>query len=132
MTARTAPCSHADARALAAYAAAFLKTAKEVTDGEGADHVSTANAVIAAVAAADAICGVHLGERSRGQDHRQAVRMLRSVNRDDAGRLADALMHALDAKDASHYGIAAVQRDRQLRAIRAAEALVAVAREVTA
>jgi hypothetical protein len=117
---------------LATYAAAYLKAAKDVTDGDGADHVATGNAVLAAIAAADAICAVHLAERSRSQDHRHAVRMLRGVNRPDAKRLADALMNALDAKDASHYGIDAVKRDRQLRAIRAAELLLGVAREVTA
>ena len=132
--ARTKPCTAADARALARYAAAYLDTAKRVRDegGEGADHVATGNAVLAAIAASDAICGALLGERSRGTDHRDAVRLLGSIRRDDAKRLADALMQSLDTKDAAHYGIASVARDAQVRALRAAETLVAVAREVTA
>ncbi len=130
---RVKPCTPADARALAGYAAAYLAVAKRIRDEAfaGADHVATGNAVLAAVAASDAICGRLLGERSRGTDHRDAVRMLRSLNRPDADRLADALMNALDSKDDSHYGVAGIGRDAQLRAIRGAEALVAVAREVT-
>ncbi len=133
---RVKPCTKADARALARYAAAYLDTAKRVRDegAEGADHVATGNAVLAAIAAADAICGALLGERSRDPDHRVAVRLLRSVRRggDDewAVRLADALMQALDSKDPAHYGVAGIARDAQVRAVRAAERLLAAAREV--
>lgn len=131
---RVRPCSPADARTLAGYAAAYLHVARRVRDEDapGADHVATGNAVLAAIAASDAICGRLLGERSRGSDHRDAVRMLRSLARPDVARLADALMNALDSKDESHYGVAGIGRDARVRAIRAAETLVAVAREVTA
>ena len=131
--ARVKACSPADAKALARYAQAYLDTARRVRDegGFGADHVATGNAVLAAIAASDAICGFMLGERSRGSDHRDAVRMLRSVRRDDAERLADALMSALDSKDPAHYGVGGIARDAQVRALRAAETLVAVARTLT-
>ena len=134
---RVKPCSRADARALAGYAAAYLATAKRVRDegAPGADHVATGNAVLAAIAAADAICGAFLGERPRGADHREAVRLLRSVRGEDdprwSERLADALSQALDSKDAAHYGAAGIARDAQIRAVRAAETLVAAARAVT-
>lgn len=39
-------------------------------------NVAAGNAVLAGIAAADAICCVHLGKRSRGQDHREAVSLL--------------------------------------------------------
>ncbi|HEU0129824.1 MAG TPA: hypothetical protein VFQ85_02395 [Mycobacteriales bacterium] len=136
---RVRPCSAADARALAGYAAAYLAAAKQLREagGPGADHVATGNAVLAAIAASDAVCGALLGERPRGEDHRQAVRMLGTVRRgpgDDgtwAAALADDLAQALDAKAESHYGVAGIGRDAQVRSLRAAERLVAAAREVT-
>lgn len=133
---RLKPCTKADARALAGYAAAYLDIAKRVRDEgvAGADHVATGNAVLAAIAAADAICCAQLGERSRGTDYRDAVRLLRSIRHERdpqwAEQLADALMRALDSKDAAHYGVAGIARDAQVRAVRAAEILVAAAREV--
>jgi hypothetical protein len=129
---RRRACTRAEARALVTYATAYLDTARRVRDegAPGSDHVAIGNAVLAAVAAADAICGTLLGERSRGADHREAVALLRSVR--DGGPLATALDTALGSKDAAHYGIAGIGRDAQVRALRAAEALVAAARDVVA
>lgn len=122
-------------------AAAYLDVALHVRDEArpGADHVATGNAILAAIAASDAICCALLGERPRGADHREAVAVLRAVRRgrgtpaeDDvwATALADALAQALDGKDASHYGVAGIARDAQVRAVRAAQRLVIAARDV--
>jgi hypothetical protein len=128
---RRRACTRAEARALVTYATAYLDTARRVRDegAPGSDHVAIGNAVLAAVAA-DAICGTLLGERSRGADHREAVALPRSVR--DGGPLATALDTALGSKDAAHYGIPGIGRDAQVRALRAAEALVAAARDVVA
>jgi len=81
-----------------------------------------------------------LGERSRGKDHREAVVNLEQV-RFGAGTastqarrardLARALATALDLKDDSHYGALMIGGTELRRLIRAAEALVAAAEEVT-
>jgi hypothetical protein len=93
----------ADVRARAEGARKFDDVARLV-DGEDGEYrkVSVALAVLAGIAAGDAICGHDLGECARGQDHRQAVTLLRTVRgTEDAGA---ALGRLLDLKDAAHYG----------------------------
>jgi hypothetical protein len=139
---RRRPCSAADARSRRDQAKAYLDTAKLVRSESGKpddvnfDHVAAGNAVLAAIAAADAITCRLLGERSRGQDHRQAIDLLGQVRFgtgtpvDQAKRargLASALAVALDLKDDSHYGTLMVSGGQLQRLIRAAEKLVAAA-----
>jgi hypothetical protein len=82
---RRRPCSAADARSRRDQAKAYLDTAKLVRSESGKpddvnfDRVAAGNAVLAAIAAADAITCRLLGERSRGQDHRQAIDLLAQV-----------------------------------------------------
>jgi hypothetical protein len=116
---RTRPCSSADARQRLRQAHAYLETAELVdSEGDGAadsdfTHVAAGVAVLAAIAAADALCCHALGERARGQDHRSAADLLRGIRlgsgnhrsqEQHSRRLADALLTALDLKDESHYG----------------------------
>jgi hypothetical protein len=67
------------------HAEAFLATAQLVASEEGKpadydyNHVAAGVAVMAAIAASDALCCQLLGERSRGQDHRQAIALLEEV-----------------------------------------------------
>jgi hypothetical protein len=139
---RRRPCSAADARSRRDQAKAYLDTAKLVRSESGKpddvnfDHVAAGNAVLAAIAAADAITCRLLGERSRGQDHRQAIDLLAQVRygtgtaSDQTKRargLASALAVALDLKDDSHYGTLMVSGNQLQRLIRAAEKLVAAA-----
>jgi hypothetical protein len=95
---------------------------------------------LAAIAASDALCCRLLGERSRGQDHRDAVALLEQVRfgtgtdqaqAQRARDLARALATALDLKDDSHYGTLMVGATELRRLIRAAEVLVSAAVEVT-
>lgn len=75
---RRRPCTRADARTRAAQAWAYLETAKLVMsekvkpDDLNFVHVAAGNAVLAAIAASDALCCAILGEQARGQDHREA------------------------------------------------------------
>jgi hypothetical protein len=64
----------------------------------GSDVVAT-NAAHAAITAADVICCVRLGERSRDADHRAAVKLLARV---DSG-LAGALSRVLAIKTRAGY-----------------------------
>ena len=81
----------------------------------------------------------YLGERSRGQDHRDAVELLAQVRlgagteASQARRARDlsrALATALDLKDDSHYGTLIIGLNELRRLIRAAELLVSAASEV--
>lgn len=66
-------------------------------------QVAASNAVSAAIAASDAICGSANGEHASGQDHRAAVAMLRNV-RPDGPELARRLHRLLNDKTLFQYG----------------------------
>ena len=86
-------------------------------------------AVIAGIAAADAACCNALGERSRSQDHRDAVALVRQV----APRGPDAakqLERLLALKDQAQYGLGDISRQRLLGALRQSQALVTFAEDV--
>jgi hypothetical protein len=59
-------------------------------------------AVLAAIAATDAICGLQLGRYSRGQDHDNAVALLETVDLPDH-TLPTKLRRVLGSKDNVHY-----------------------------
>lgn len=119
---RTRPCQLADARARLADAEAFLRAAERVSD-LGGDVVAT-NAVHAAIAAADAICCVRLGERSRDADHRFAASLLARVDRD----LAGALGRVLAVKTSAGYDSRDVSANDAARCVRLAARLRDAAR----
>jgi hypothetical protein len=75
---RTQPCSGDQARKRLADARQFLELAELASDDtETASFgVSAANSVLAGIAAADAACCRALGERSRGDDHRDAIALV--------------------------------------------------------
>lgn len=75
--------SRADARTRLKTARMYL-TAAELILEEPADEsatVATGNAVLAGIAASDAICAHASGERYHGPDHRAAADHLERVNR---------------------------------------------------
>lgn len=93
------------------------------TDEPGEEAtVATGNAVLAAIAAADAICCATTGERYRGGDHRRAADHLQQVAGDTA--LASTLRDLVDLKDASHDGVRDVQLSRGRTAVRKARQLI--------
>ncbi|WP_432502718.1 hypothetical protein [Kineococcus arenarius] len=121
---RTGACTAADARTRRRQAELYLEAAVLVQSEDLAEAatVATGNAVLAAIAAADAICCALAGVRSRGQDHRQAIGLLQEVTGDAA--LARALREVLDLKDAGHYGLSNVSQSNCTAALRRAQALV--------
>lgn len=103
---RTQSCSVGDAGVRSRHARAFLDTGELVSsvDDELANpNVAAALAVLAGIAASDAICCVALGERSRGQDHRQAIDLLNGVESQGRDWARD-LARLLDIKDGAQYG----------------------------
>ncbi|MEI4272828.1 hypothetical protein TEK04_13950 [Klenkia sp. LSe6-5] len=65
-------------------------------------QVAASNAVLAGIAAADAICGTALGETSGEQDHRAAIAQLKRVAA--SGPLVTKLTRLLADKTALQYG----------------------------
>ena len=83
----------------------------------------------AGIAASDAACCAALGERSRSQDHRDAVTLLRQVapgGRDAAAQLE----RLLGLKDQAQYGFEDLAGQKLVAALRQARALVSFAESV--
>lgn len=131
-TSRTAACSPAQATTRLDHARAFLDVADLV--GEQDDELATPNvaaslAVLAGIAASDAVCCAVLGRRPRGQDHRQATELLRQVTR-IGDMMARDLGRLLSVKDDAHYGVLDVSHQRVTAALRQARHLVEAAEEL--
>lgn len=76
--------------------------------------VAAALAVLAGIAAADAACCARLLKRPRGQDHREAVKLLATVE-PHGEEMAKDLGRLLASKDESHYGVTLVDRTKARR-----------------
>jgi len=85
-------------------------------------QVAAANAVIAAIAASDAICGQALGFHSTEQDHRAAGRLLEATG-PEGKRLAAKFVRLASDKTNLTYGGWCTKADAA-RAVRDAGALV--------
>lgn len=128
-TPRTTACTPAQARARLEQARAFIDVADLVLDEPATQpetHVAAALAVLAAIAASDAICGLRLGRYTRGQDHTQAVTLLESVDLPDPS-LPAKLRRVLAAKDTAHYSPALMSKTDARNLVRTARSLVDMA-----
>jgi hypothetical protein len=104
-----------------AVAEKYLEVAELVADEDGAAvNVAVGLAVLAGVAAGDAICVAATGERYAGQDHAGAADLLSKV---DIG-LGKRLRTLVGLKAASHYGDALLNPKQRTAALSAARALV--------
>lgn len=97
------------------------------TEGGAAINVTIGIAVLAGIAAGDAICIAGTGERYSGQDHGAAAELLGRVDK----ALGDELRDLVDLKAQSHYGDTLLSERNRTRALRAAATLVTAARERT-
>lgn len=68
-------------------------------------------------------CCLTVGQRSRGQDHRQATQLV-ALAGDDGQALANALRRLLDVKDGAHCGTVFVGAKEARQAMRNARVLV--------
>lgn len=129
MPPRTTRMTPADARERAAVAHEHLAVSDErlrsCPEGpSGEATVAAANAISAAIAAADAICGAELGERSSSGDHREAAALLARVH--GGADLARRLRRLLAQKTQTQYGgyvTSKVARDVNASARRIVEAV---------
>jgi hypothetical protein len=127
---RFAPCDAGEGRRRREVAEKYLEAAELMAQEPeaAAGNVVVGVAVLAGIAAGDAICCVSLGERYRGTDHSEAVRLLARTDRD----LSDELAKLIRLKPTSHYGCSFVTADSRRQAPRAATKLVQRARQLTA
>lgn len=93
-------------------------------DGE-AINVAVGLAVLAGIAAADAITSLAIGERYSGKDHSTAADLLGRV---DSG-LGAQLRDLVDLEPHSHYGDSLLSTRDRARALRAARILVEAAQQ---
>ena len=129
---RTQTCGVTEARVRAAQARKFLETAElilDVDDDLATPGVAAALAVLAGIAASDALCCRSLGRRARGQDHREAIGLLAQVE-PNGKALSRALARLLDIKDGSQYGLVFLGTARAKTAVKSAVALTEAAEEV--
>lgn len=97
------------------------------TEDGTAINVSIGLAVLAGIAAGDAICIAATGQRYSGSKHAEAADLLGRVDRQLGSKLRD----LVDLKPGSHYGDDLLTSTQRTRALRAAEDLVAAARQRT-
>ena len=123
---RTAACTVADARTRLKTARAYLEVADLVLGEKEREeylNVAAGLAVLAGIAASDAICCARLRIRHRGDDHRGAADLLRTAT-PDGSNLARVLLRLLDLKDEAHYGVMVVAARKANDAVRWARTLV--------
>lgn len=124
---RVVTCTPAEGRSRRSQARAFLEVADlALTDDRNEAHVAAALAVLAGIAASDAICGLSLGKWSRSQDHKQAADLLSTVALRDT-TLPTKLRRLLADKDAVHYSPSLITVERAKTMVRQAAALIAEA-----
>jgi hypothetical protein len=129
---RTQPCTAAIRRGRLRKAEQFIEAAGTVRDlANGHEDVADAYVTLcvhAGIAASDVICCASLGEHAQGEDHGEAVGLLKKAN----GQAAKHLSTLLNLKTKSGYSYSPVTAEEFKRAGRAAEALVEAARRANA
>lgn len=117
----TRPADQGQSRARRKIAQKYLEVADLVADEDGAAiNVCVGLAVLAGIAASDAICGAATGERSAGQDHAAAAELLQRVD----SALGARLRQLVALKPSSHYGERLLSAEDRAAALRSARLLV--------
>lgn len=121
---RTRPITAAAVSVRADTARKYLEVGELVMGADPAERqVAAGLAVLAAIAAGDAICGSALGEYARGQDHDEAPDLLKTVQPDGL-ELAKHLAKVLAQKPNAHYGTSYLQPDTVRSMLHHAQSLV--------
>ncbi|HEX2038858.1 MAG TPA: HEPN domain-containing protein [Acidimicrobiales bacterium] len=119
-----------EARQYLAKAEEFLTVAEECVVA-GYHIAATGNAVHAAINAADAVCGIRMGQRSAGQAHDETLDLLREAGRDGV-ELAKHLARLLPLKTRAEYEPDDVPKGVASKAVESARKALTVARRVVA
>ncbi|MFZ2501737.1 MAG: hypothetical protein WAW88_03550 [Nocardioides sp.] len=117
--------SPTDARNRRIIAARYLEVAElaATEEGPGANNVVVGIAVLAGIAASDAVCLAATGSRYAGEDHAEAARVLGRASRE----LGKELAKLVRLKPGAHYGSAFISTEDRTRALRAVVKLVEAA-----
>jgi len=131
---RTAECDRAAAIGRLRQAESFLLVADLVLDRAedpvlALTSVAASLAVLAGIAAADAGCCAALGRRARGQNHEEAVVLVRTIAPGGEAMARD-LSRLLALKDDAQYGVLVVSAERARLSVAWAQRLVVAARRV--
>jgi hypothetical protein len=125
----TVSLDRAGARARLKEAHLYLSAAELLDSGGAAENkVAGSNAIMAGIAAADAICGLVLGERSSGDDHSQAIGLIRKATHPST-KAANSLKRLLTQKTPVQYGADAISASEAADLIRWARDIVLEADE---
>lgn len=115
----TKPCSVADARTRLAAASDFLRACTVLEDSSISNDVVASNAILAAIAASDAICGAKRQERSASGNHGDAADLLKLIDKP----LGDDLAKILGYKNNASYGTRAISDPEMKTCVRVATKL---------
>ena len=116
--------SRSDVRLRARHAEDFLETATDaLTLHPDRRNVAISNAVLAGIAAADAICGRVLGEAAKGDAHDEATRLLATTGPAAQAQVND-LRRLLALKTNSQYSPLILTDSAAADAIRSAGRLI--------
>lgn len=116
--AATKPCSIAEARARLRSASEYLRACSLLEEGVS-NEVVASNAILAAIAAADAICGATRRERSASGNHGDAADLLKQVDK----ALGTDLAKILGYKNTAAYGTREMSDGEKKTCLRVAEQL---------
>jgi len=125
---RTRPVSEAQVLAYLTKAEEYLAAAQAELDA-GRAIAATSLAVHAGINAADAVTGVRVGVRSAGQDHEQAIVLLRTAG-PDGQAVAKELGRLLPMKTRAEYEPDEIPTSDATRGVERARRAVDVARRV--
>ena len=125
---RTQTCGKSEARTRLEHARAYADTAELAldTENDASLNVSASLAVLAGIASSDAVCCAVLGNRARGQNHREAVDLLSGVAAVGA-EMSKNLARLLDLKDNAHYGVFFLSETKARQAVKWAQRMVTAA-----
>lgn len=116
------PCDAREARARLGKAENFLQVAQAAL-GSNNDPAAS-DAVLAGIAAADAVCCHRLGRRSAGDDHGEALSLLRQADH----TLESSLRRLLGSKHRAQYDARPISEGEAEQAVKRAGRLVDAAR----
>jgi hypothetical protein len=132
---RVRPCDDVQARQRLDRAREFLDVADLVSGEKGKDEspvyasAAASLAILAGIAASDAACCKALRERSRSENHRDAMQLVGRIS-PGGKQAAGQLRELLDLKDRAQYGFLKLNSTELRKVMRRSNALVSFAEEV--
>lgn len=125
---RTRKVTAAQVRAYVAKAEEYVSAAEAELEAERS-IAATSLAIHAGINGSDAVTGVRLGVRAAGQDHDEALRLLKTAG-PDGNAVAKDLARLLPMKNRAEYEPDEIPKADAARAVDRAGRIVAVARRV--